>query len=120
MSLDDIKNKILDFEPIFHHPEFGTKRADFARVMGDDYWETGASGKRYDREYILDVLEERYSKPFKDEWKISDAKVQPLKPNLYLFTYILDKGGRTSSRSTIWEETENGFIAHYHQGTIVE
>ncbi len=37
-------------EPIFHHPGFGTSRADYARMTVDDFWEIGASGQRHSRD----------------------------------------------------------------------
>ena len=37
-------------EPIFHHPGFGTLRADYARMTVDDFREIGASGQRYSRD----------------------------------------------------------------------
>jgi len=43
-------------EPIFHRPEFGTSRADFERMTAEDFWETGASGRRYSRESVLNEL----------------------------------------------------------------
>ncbi|MES1153696.1 MAG: DUF4440 domain-containing protein, partial [Rhodanobacter sp.] len=44
-------------EPIFHRPEFGSTRADFERMAAADFWEIGASGRRYSRAHVLDVLE---------------------------------------------------------------
>ena len=44
-------------EPIFHRPEFGSRRADFERMVEADFWEVGASGRRYSRAFILDQLE---------------------------------------------------------------
>lgn len=46
-------------EPLFRRPEFGTTRSDFAAMTAEDFWEVGASGRRYDREFVLDVLDER-------------------------------------------------------------
>jgi hypothetical protein len=46
-------------EPICHRPEFGTTRADFAAQMSEDFWEVGASGRRYNREFVLETLEEK-------------------------------------------------------------
>jgi hypothetical protein len=45
-------------EPIFHVAEFGTTIADFEPLMSPDYWEVGASGRRYSREFILAHLRE--------------------------------------------------------------
>jgi hypothetical protein len=44
-------------EPIFHTPEFGTTLEDFERATSPHYWEVGASGRRYSREFILRTLE---------------------------------------------------------------
>ena len=56
-------------EPIFHRPEFGTTRADFDRLMAADYWETGASGRRYAREPILNEMDRRYANgTYEDVW----------------------------------------------------
>jgi hypothetical protein len=56
-------------EPIFHRPEFGTSRADFEGMIEQDFWEIGASGRRYSRQCVLDVLDARYSSPAEDEWQ---------------------------------------------------
>ena len=49
-SLQGILEELVRREPIFHHPEFGTTRADFANMTVPDFWEVGASGSRYSRE----------------------------------------------------------------------
>jgi hypothetical protein len=55
-ALADIFTQLMRREPIFHRPEFGTTRADFQHMTTDDYWEVGASGRRYSRNYVLDIL----------------------------------------------------------------
>src|SRR5665213_635146 len=39
-------------EPIFHHPEFGTTRQDYEAMTDPQFWEVGASGRRYSREFV--------------------------------------------------------------------
>jgi hypothetical protein len=46
-ELQDVLAKLSAREPIFHRPEFGTLRADFERMTSVDFWEAGASGRRY-------------------------------------------------------------------------
>src|SRR5215813_1182527 len=46
-ELAPILAELSSREPIFHRPEFGTTRADFERMMADDFWEVGASGASY-------------------------------------------------------------------------
>ena len=48
-----ILEELSRLEPIFHNEKFGTSIADFIRMTALDFWEVGASGKRYSREFIL-------------------------------------------------------------------
>lgn len=108
-------------EPIFHRPEFGTLRADFERMTVEDYWETGASGRRYSRQAVLDALEQRSSAPYEDVWETSEFVCRELAPDIYLLTYtLLQNKERLTRRSTIWQRTLDGWKIVYHQGTVVE
>ena len=49
--LEELKQR----EPVFHRLEFGSKRADVADMTDPDFFEVGASGRRYDRDYVLDI-----------------------------------------------------------------
>ncbi len=108
-------------EPIFHRPEFGTSRADFERMTVEDYWETGASGRRYSRKAVLDGLGERFSVPHDDVWETSEFYCRRLGPETYLLTYtLLQDKQRLTRRATIWQRTADGWKIVYHQGTIVQ
>jgi len=108
-------------EPIFHNPEFGSTTAEFERATAPDYWEVGASGRRYSRDFILNELTK--SVPYVDAaaagWLTSEFGLRRLGPDTYLLTYTLDQAGRRTRRSTIWQNAENGWRILYHQGTIV-
>jgi hypothetical protein len=107
-------------EPIFHTPKFGTTRADFESATAPDYWEVGASGRRYSRDSILRTLEQN---PPVDAasagWQCSDYGLRRLGPDTYLFTYTLRQAERLTRRATIWQGTGEGWRILYHQGTIV-
>jgi hypothetical protein len=108
-------------EPIFHRPEFGTARADFENMTAEDFFEVGASGRRYSRAFILDELEKRYAAPHEDVWETSDFQCRRLAPDVYLLTYhLLQNNQRRARRATIWQRTAEGWKIVYHQGTIVE
>src|ERR1700744_5014180 len=51
-----ILDELAPQEPIFHRTEFASTLADFDRLMVADFWEFGASGRRYGREFILQKL----------------------------------------------------------------
>lgn len=120
-ELAEILVELTRREPIFHRPEFGTTRADFERMLVEEYWETGASGRRYTRAFVLDELERRYSAPHGDIWETSDFHVSALGGETYLLTYtLLQDRKRLTRRATIWRKTSEGWKAVYHQGTIVQ
>jgi hypothetical protein len=107
-------------EPIFHTAAFGTTLVDFERVMAPDYWEVGASGRRYSRDFILNTLKQ--SPPVDAAsagWQSSNYGLRRLGPEIYLFTYTLRQVERLSRRATIWQMTGEGWRILYHQGTIV-
>ena len=114
--LEELKKR----EPIFHKPEFGTNRKDFERMTETTFWEVGASGQRYGREYILDTLEKRYQKPIEENLEAKDFYCYEIAKDNFLITYTLNQNGRITRRSTIWRRHGADWKIVYHQGTIVE
>lgn len=118
-NLLPILHELLPFEPIFHTREFSLTRPDFEKRMAPDYWEVGASGRLYSREFILDFLAK--SPPVDATsagWQSSDHTLRQLGSHTYLLTYTLLQGERLTRRSTIWQKTNEGWRILYHQGTI--
>jgi hypothetical protein len=77
------------------------------------YWEVGASGRRYSREYVLDELERRYqdqqdrgihSSP-ENTWQTKDFNCFEVASDNYLLTYTLAQDARITRRSTIWRRS---------------
>jgi hypothetical protein len=120
-ALNEVLHELKLREPLFHHPELGTTRSDFEGMTTPDFWEVGASGRRYSREYVLDVLAGRKGggEPI-DVWSTTDFHCRQLAKDVYLLTYTLFQGERTTRRSTIWQKSAKGWQAVFHQGTIVE
>ena len=120
-ELQDVLAELSRREPIFHRPEFGTSRADFERMTVEDYWETGASGRRYSRQHVLNELEKRFSAPHADVWETRDFRCRKLSGDTYLLTYtLLQDNVRLTRRATIWRNTPDGWKIVYHQGTVVQ
>ena len=126
-------------EPIFHRPELGTTRQDFEGMTTADFWEVGASGRRYTRKYVLDALEEQHRSPVEQVWETTDFRCQELAADVFLLTYTLRQpeqrggnpekhqrrdagqpGGRITRRATIWKRSGDGWKIVFHQGTIVQ
>ena len=122
-NLENILKELIAREPIFHRPEWGTRRSDYKNMIVDDYWEVGASGKRYGTQFVLDTLEARQHNPEPDHWKTSEFHCRKLAENLFLLTYTLHQGEnyeRETRRATIWAKFADGWKIVYHQGTIVK
>ena len=115
-----VLRELIQREPIFHQPEFGTTRADFESMTEETFWEVGASGRRYSRQYVLDELEKRYANQTADTWETRDFHCLELAVDIYLLTYTLIEGARVTRRSTIWRQTGQGWKIAYHQGTVVQ
>ncbi|HWW99403.1 DUF4440 domain-containing protein [Collimonas sp.] len=118
--LMDVQDELSAREPIFHRPEHGTTRADFELMMDAEFWEVGASGRRYSRAHVLDILEDRQAKPVEENWETRDFFCQEIAPDTYLLSYTLLQDSRTTHRATLWRRTSEGWNIIYHQGTIVE
>ncbi len=119
-ALQPILAQLLAREPIFHRRALASTSADFATMLTPDYWEVGASGRRYNRAFILQHLA---ANPPIDataaKWRIIDPQCRQLGPDTYLFTYTLHQGSRPTRRATLWQLTSAGWQALYHQGTLV-
>jgi hypothetical protein len=118
---------LMKREPLFHRRELVNSRDAFERETAEDFWETGASGRRYSREFVWATLKERYESSDKDEfevelWETRDFYLREIAPRTYLLTYTLwGQGDRLTRRLTVWQgSVEDGWKVLYHQGTIVD
>src|SRR5437867_5782372 len=98
----DVLKELVQREPIFHRPEFGSTRAHFENMTEATFWEVGASGRRYSREFVLDTLEKRYANPSEETWQTRDFHCLEIAGGNYLLTYTLLQGTRVTRRATIW------------------
>lgn len=120
-ELEDVLAELSRLEPIFHWPPRDMTREQLLKSTVEDFWETGASGRRYSREFVMDELERRMSKTEPDVWQTSDFHCRQLAPDVYLLTYtLLQEGMRLTRRATIWQKTQEGWKIIYHQGTVVQ
>ncbi len=115
--LEELKRR----EPIFHREGVGVTHEDRMRGTAPDFWEVGASGRRYGRAYVLETLERRYRQPTTDVWYIEDFQVREIAERTYLATYTLFQYQRATRRSTLWQlSEEDDWVILFHQGTPFE
>jgi hypothetical protein len=119
-GLEGVLEELRLREPIFHTQAFGMTAEERERAVAPGYWEVGASGRRYSREFILRGLAERppvYAA--RAGWTCSEFGLRRLGVEMYLLTYRLDQNGRITRRSTIWEKLGGAWRILFHQGTVV-
>jgi hypothetical protein len=119
-ELLEVLEELKQREPIFHHPEFGTTRRDYENMTDPEFWEVGASGRRYSREFVLETLENRLPDADESKWLTRDFQCREIAADNYLITYTLMQGPRITRRATLWRRTAAGWKVLYHQGTLVE
>jgi hypothetical protein len=119
-ALAPLLAELTELEPIFHTRKFGTTLAEFEQRMADDYWQVGASGRRYSRAAILEHLARRPAQ-LADEsgWRCSEHALRALGEDTFLVTYCLSQGERVSRRSTLWRRRNGRWQILYHQGSLV-
>ena len=117
-TLQHVSTELAAREPIFHRREFGTSRADFDAMMDEDFFEVGASGKKYSREFVLEALELR-DHTAAEHLVVTDFACRQISDDTWLVTYQLEQAqGRLSRRSTLWRRSARGWKILYHQGTL--
>jgi hypothetical protein len=115
-----VLEELRQLEPIFHTRDFGLTPDDFERRMTAGYWEVGASGNIYRRDFILKHLEKFPPVEAGAEgWMCWNHELQRLGTETYLITYNLRQGPRLTRRATLWRSTPEGWVIVYHQGTLV-
>ncbi len=117
-SLQRVTEELAAREPIFHRPEFGTSRADFEAMMDDGFFEVGASGKKYSRQFVLEALALR-DHGAAEHLVVTDFACRQVSNDTWLVTYLLEQANaRMSRRSTLWRLSAQGWKILYHQGTL--
>lgn len=119
MNYELIKKELIAREPVFHHPnKYGTSREDIEAQMCDDFSSIVASGKKYKKEDVIEILLKRYVDPdYEDNWEVKEFDLIKIAKDNYLVTYILVHNGKATRRSTIWRLEEEKWKILYHQGT---
>lgn len=116
-KLINILAELEALEISLHFPKRSAVVNDLENMMAASFWEVGASGRCYDKEFVLACLAERAQQQPTAEF--SDFLCSQIEGNSYLLTYTQKEPKRITRRSAIWQYTDNGWKNLYHQGTPV-
>jgi len=88
-------------------------------MTADDFWEIGASGKIYDREFVISELLERYKSPEHGDLTCRDFSIRQIAEDLYQLNCVLLQPERLTRRTTLWRKASAGWMIVFHQGTVI-
>ena len=83
------------------------------KLLADDFLEFGSSGKIYNKQDCLQLVESSR------QFTVTDFKVKELSKELVLATYKTIENGAVSLRSSVWQRCGNEWQIVFHQGTKV-
>lgn len=118
-QLQPILLVLKTLEPLIYAANAGKKREYFEQLLAPEFWEVGASGYRYSREYVLNELEKRQQNPREEAWHTSGHHLQQFNDTDFLMTYTLHQPTRLSRRASFWHRHGEQWLLVYHQGTVV-
>jgi hypothetical protein len=118
-ELDTVLAELISREPIFHRREFGTTREALLDMTVDDFWEIGASGNIYPRNFVIEILLERYQTLEERDFSCSEFHIRQLADDLYQLSYLLQQPGRHTRRTTLWRNAGGKWKIVFHQGTLI-
>ncbi len=85
-------------------------------LLDPDFFEFGASGRRWDRTTVLDVVTPAEEEP---AIGVSELSGTVLADGLVQVTYVSELCGRRARRSSLWRRTPDGWRLYFHQGTVI-
>ena len=113
--LDELRR----LEDLYHAAFPDATLEHFDRLVAPEFWETGATGRRYSRAFARQVLAQRPGRPDPATWVTDDHHLQAVGAAVWMLTYRLRQPGRVTRRTTLWRRDGERWLAVYHQGTVV-
>ncbi len=114
-----LKNLILQLEEKLLQPNIRKSSNEIEQLLADDFMEIGCSGRTYNRQQVIDALQNESSA----KMIISDFQILNLSKEIILATYrvskINDVNGQEiiSLRSSIWKLFSDKWKMIFNQGT---
>ncbi len=113
---DGALDHVVDLERELQSPACRADRTRLRQLLADDFVEIGASGRRWDRDGVLDLLTEEDAV---DPVEVADLDARALGPGVVQVFWESTRGMRRARRTSIWCERADGWQVVFHQGTPV-
>ncbi|WP_329462465.1 nuclear transport factor 2 family protein [Streptomyces sp. NBC_01431] len=97
-------------------PEVRSCVQELGSLLHPEYIEFGRSGRRWDRAAIIAALTAEDTRAVRPITASRMTAVQ-LAPDLVHLTFDSDNNGLLAHRSSLWRQTEDGWLLYFHQAT---
>ncbi|MGW2560423.1 nuclear transport factor 2 family protein [Streptomyces sp. NPDC001514] len=98
-------------------PLVRTEPALVAGLLHPDFLEFGASGRRWDRDAIIEALAQEGAQASAKPITASEIRGTQLAPDVVHLTFVTEYNGQRAHRSSLWRSTDDTWQLYFHQGT---
>jgi len=115
-ELDGAVDAAIEGELRLLDPEVRRSPELLGALLHPDFFEFGASGRRWDRASIIAELTAR-TEPGVRPLTVSRMKGVRLARDLVHLTFETDRNGACAHRSSLWRQVGEDWLLYFHQGT---
>ena len=114
MDHHSLKEVLLHLEEELLKPEIRASKVELARLLSEDFFEIGSSGRVLYKNEEIDEMKLGAVK-----MRLSDFDIHPLSEEIVLTTYRIynEVNQQHSLRSSIWKFVDGTWKMQFHQGT---
>lgn len=114
----DDREKIYALEISLLDPQVRKNIKELDRLIADNFYEIGASGKVYDKNNVLARLPLEQNDEILGE--VIDFEIDNITEYLIRANYILEEKTRRTRRTSIWQRQNDNYQMIFHQGTVLD
>lgn len=107
---------VLDLERELQSPDARADSTRLRRLLAPDFLEVGASGRQWDLDSILQLLQEE-SETDAAPIEIHDLRGRVIAPGVIQVSWDSRRGHRRARRTSLWCHRGAGWQQVHHQGT---
>jgi hypothetical protein len=113
MELEEVRT-LRDLEERLLHPSVRASADEVARLLADEFIEFGSSGRIYDKQQTVRLLQQEQGD---SQLTMADFSARKLSADVVLVTYRVVES--QTIRSSIWSFQEGRWRMVFHQGTKI-
>jgi hypothetical protein len=117
-NIDDVLSTVINNELRLLSPRVRRSTSEVERLLHPDFFEFGASGRRWTRSAMVSAIGELLT----DDGgpRVDQVEATRLDDSVVLVTYLAQEPERYTRRSSLWRRTADGtWQLYFHQGTPI-